>query len=480
MPEGRHPAARLHIRRRGEVRGDAGRQRSRPEPLRGTRMGLRRDLGVFDATMVVVGGIIGGGIFIRPSLVAERLPSGGWILAAWAFGGLAALAGALAFAELGSLFPAAGGEYAFLREAYHPVVGFLFGWASLVMIQGGGLAAVATTFAQYLLRLVGAPADRARPLAVAAILLVALVNAAGVKLGSRLLNLLVVLKIAALAVLIVGGLLLAPKLPVPPALASVSRPGASLLAFGAALVPILFTYGGWQNVNSMAEEIRNPRRTVPRALIAGTVIVLAVYLLANVVYLVTLGRDGLASTPTPAADAVRRLFGPGMERGIAAAITVSTFGFLDLTLLAPTRIYYAMSRDGVFFPALSRLHRRFGTPHLAILLQAAWAVVLLLTGTYGEIVDSVVFADWIFFALTVGSVMLWRRRRPVAGRGPDAYVSPGYPWLPILFLGAAVLVLAGVVRSNPARSAVGTALLAGGLPIYWAYAGRGRAGRGAE
>jgi APA family basic amino acid/polyamine antiporter len=443
-------------------------------------MDLRRELGTFDATMVVVGGIIGGGIFITPYLVAQRLPSGGWILAAWAFGGVAALAGAFAFAELGSLFPAAGGQYAFLRESYHPIVGFLFGWASLVMIQGGGLAAVATTFAQDLLRLVGAPAGDARSLAVASILLIALVNAAGVKLGSRLLNLLVVLKIAALAVLIVGGLVLAPQLPPPPAVASASRPAASLLAFGAALVPILFTYGGWQSVNSMAEEIRDPRRSVPRALVAGTLIVLAVYLLANVVYLVTLGRDGLASTPTPAADAVHRLFGAGVERWIAAAIMVSTFGFLDLTLLAPTRIYYAMSRDGVFFPALSRLHPRFGTPHLAILLQAAWAVVLLLTGTYGEIVDSVVFADWIFFALTVASVMVWRRRRPVPDRGPGAYASPGYPWLPILFLGAAVLVLAGVVRSNPVRSAIGTALLAGGLPIYWAYEGRRRARRAAE
>src|SRR5262249_14831939 len=139
-----------------------------------------------------------------------------------------------------------------------------------------------------------------------------------------------------------------------------------------------------------------------------------------------------------------------------------------------------MSRDGVFFPALSRLHPRFGTPHVAILIQAAWAVVLLLTGTYGEIVDSVVFADWIFFALTVGSVFAWRRRRPVSQRGPDAYVSPGYPWRPLLFLGAAVLVLAGVVRTNPVRSAIGTALLAGGLPIYWAYAGRGRAKKAAE
>jgi APA family basic amino acid/polyamine antiporter len=435
-------------------------------------MALRRALGTFDATMVVVGGIIGAGIFINPYLVAQRLPTGGWILAAWAFGGVVALAGAFAFAELAALFPAAGGEYAYLREAYHPVVGFLFGWASLVMIQGGGLAAVAITFAQYLLRLAGAGGADARPFAVGAIVIVALVNYAGVKPGSRLLNGLVLLKVGSLAVLIVGGLLLAHGLaPAPPA-AMGTRPPATLLAFGAALVPILFSYGGWQSANTLAEEIREPRRTLPRALFAGTLVVLAVYLLVNVVYLATLGRDGLAATATPAADAVRRLFGGAADRWIAAAIAISTFGFLDLTLLAPTRISYAMARDGVFFPGLSRLHPRFGTPHRAILLQAGWAIVLMLTGTYGGLVDSVVFADWIFFGLTVAAVILLRRRIPVSSRKPGAYLSPGYPFLPILFLGACVLVLAGVVRSDPVRAALGVVLLAAGLPVYFAYSGR--------
>jgi basic amino acid/polyamine antiporter, APA family len=438
-------------------------------------MALRRALGTFDATMVVVGGIIGGGIFISPYLVAQRLPSAEWILGAWAFGGLVALAGAYTFAELAALFPAAGGEYAYLREAYHPVVGFLFGWASLVMIQGGGLAAVAITFAEYVLRLAGAAGGDPKPLAIGAIVLVALVNVAGVKMGSRLLNVLVALKVAALAALIVGGLILArtmTSLPASPA--GVARPPASLLAFGAALVPILFTYGGWQTANTLAEEIREPRRTLPRALFAGTLIVLACYLLTNVFYLATLGRDGLAASSAPAADSVRRLFGPGAVRWIAAAIAISSFGFLDLTLLGPTRISFAMARDGSFFPAFARLHPRFGTPHLAILLQAAWGVVLLLTGTYGGLVDSVVFADWIFFGLTVAAVMRLRRRIPLERREPGTFRSPLYPALPILFLAATALVLAGVVRSNPVRSAIGTVLLAAGLPIYWSCTGAAR------
>jgi APA family basic amino acid/polyamine antiporter len=438
-------------------------------------MAFRRELTCFDATMVVVGGIIGAGIFINPYLVAQRLPSAGLVLVAWAAGGLIALGGALAFAELASLFPRAGGEYVYLREAYHPVVGFLFGWASLVMIQGGGIAAVAITFAQYTLRFFGAPAVDPKPLAVLALILVALVNYVGVKPGSRLLNVLVLLKVAALAVLILGGLLMAGSLPPAPAPVA-ARPTATLLVFGAALVPILFSYGGWQSVNLVAEEIREPGRNLPRALVIGTVLVVVVYLLVNLVYLMTLTRDGLASTATPAADAVRRLFGAGADRWIAAAIAVSTFGFLDLTLLAPTRIYYAMAKDGVFFSGLGRLHPRFGTPHRAIGLQALWGIILVLTGTYGGLVDSVVFGDWIFFGLTVAAVIHFRRKFPRETRPADSFLTPGYPVLPILFVAAAVLVVAGAVASNPLRSAIGVALMAAGIPIYASCSGRARSG----
>ncbi len=431
-------------------------------------MSFRRALGTFDATMLVVGGIIGAGIFINPYIVAQRLPSAGPVLWAWIAGGAIALAGAFAFAELAALYPRAGGEYAYLREAYHPVVGFLFGWASLVMIQGGGIAAVAITFAQYTLRLVGAGGASPRALAVGAIAVVALVNTLGVKPGSRLLNVLVVLKIAALAVLILGGLWIAPSLAAPAAVPPASRPPATFLAFAAALVPILFSYGGWQSANTVAEEIRSPEKTLPRALVAGTVLVVIVYVSVNVVYLATLTRDGLAATATPAADAVARIFGAGADRWIAAAIAVSTFGFLDVSLLGPTRISYAMAQDGVFFRSLGRLHPRFATPYQAILLQAFWSIVLVLTGTYGDLIDSVVFADWIFFGLTVAAVIGLRRRIPLASRPPGMFASPGVPLVPILFVAAAAFVVAGAVWSNPVRSAIGVAMLAAGIPIYLA------------
>jgi APA family basic amino acid/polyamine antiporter len=315
------------------------------------------------------------------------------------------------------------------------------------------------------------------PLAIAAVALLAAVNALGVKPGSRLLNAMVVLKIAALAALIAGGFWLGGGPPRPPAAPAAENPGGSgLAAFGASLIPILFSYGGWQNANVVSEEIRDSRRTLPVALVVGTAIVVAVYVLVNVVYLGALGRDGLAATATPAADAVRRIFGPGADRLIAAAIAVSTFGFLDLTLLAPTRISYAMARDGLFFPALARLHPRFRTPVLAIALQAAWAAVLLLTGTYGELVDSVVFADWIFFGLTVAGLFVFRRRDR-AGTGESGFRAPLYPVLPLLFVAAAALVVWSAIRSNPARSALGAALLAAGVPLYFHFARRAARGR---
>ena len=436
-------------------------------------MAFRRALGSFDATMVVVGGIIGSGIFILPSIVARRLPTPGLVLAAWAAGGAIALAGAFAFAELAALFPRAGGEYVYLREAYHPLVAFLFGWASLLLIQGGGLAAVSITFAQYALRILNRNPAWAPVMAAVSISAVAVVNFLGVKPGSRLLNVLVILKFVALATLIGGGLLFPPDSG-PKVAFSQPPPPASFAAFGAALVPILFAYGGWQSVNLVAEETREPRRTIPRALMIGVGIVIAVYLLANVVYLKVLTHPGLAAGETPAAEALQWIFGPGADRLIAAAIAVSAFGFLDLTLLAQTRIYYAMGKDGVFFPALARLHPRFATPALAIVLQAVWGIVLVLTGTYGELVDQVVFGDWIFFGLTVAAIFVFRRRIPLPTREPGSFRTPGYPVVPALFVAAAATVVVSAVRTNPLRSGIAIGLLAVGPLVYWFFARRRR------
>lgn len=433
---------------------------------------FKRALGPFDATMVVVGGIIGAGIFINPYIVAQRLPTSGWVLAAWVAGGAIALAGALAYAELGTLFPQAGGQYVYLREAYHPLAGFLYGWALLLLIECGAIAAVAITFAEYALRLVGRPDAPVVPLAIAAIVTVSAINYLGVKPGSRVLNVFVVLKVAALAVLIGAGFLFG-SAAAPAASAgaeAIARPsGPVAILFGAALVPVLFSYGGWQNANYVAEEIREPRRNLPRSLLAGTALVALVYVLVNVVYLKALGLDGLAATRTPASDTAAAFLGPAGDRFVAAAIAVSTFGFLDLAVLAPTRVYYAMAADGLFFDRVARLHPRFRTPSVAIVLQAVWAIALALTGTYAALVDTVVFADWIFFGLTVGSVLVFRRRLPLASREPGGFRAPLHPVLPILFVLVSIGVVASVVASNPARSAVGAGLLLAGVPafLYW-------------
>jgi APA family basic amino acid/polyamine antiporter len=414
--------------------------------------------------MVVIGGIIGSGIFINPSLVARQVRTPAAILGAWATGGLVALAGAFAYAELGQRLPRAGGQYAYLRDAWHPLVGFLYGWALLFLIETGAIAAVAITFAQYARTLVGLPTLSVRAVAIGTIVLLSAVNYVGVKPGSRVLNVFVVLKVAILALLVVFALLgpgAASWLTTP------RVPGASTgpVAFGAALIPILFAYGGWQCANYLAEEMRDPVRDLPRSLLAGTLVVVAVYLLVNIAYLRTLGHTGLAATQTPAAEAAGHWFGAAGERVIAAAIAISTFGFLNLSILAPTRVYYAMAADGAFWPAISRLHPRFATPTAAIILQSSWAIVLTITGEYADLLNTVVFADWIFFGLTVASLFVLRRRL-----GPSqGFQTPFYPWLPGAFVLVAIAVVASVIGQAPARSAVGAGLLLLGVPVYMLF-----------
>jgi basic amino acid/polyamine antiporter, APA family len=429
---------------------------------------FKRALGPFDATMVVIGGIIGSGIFINPYIVAQRLDTSGLVLGAWIAGGAIALAGAYSYAELGALFPKAGGQYVYLRDAYHPIAGFLYGWALLALIESGAIAAVAITFANYALRLVGRPDAAAIPVAIAAIVVLSIVNILGVKPGSRVLNVLVVLKVIALGLLILAGAL-SPAAPGWMTDTRATGGGAdTALAFGAALIPILFAYGGWQNANYIAEEIENPRRNLPLSLLTGTAAVVVIYVLVNAVYLRALGLEGLAATRTPASDAAAGMFGGWGDTFVTASIAISTFGFLDLAILAPTRVYYAMAADGVFLPALGRLHPQFRTPWLAIIIQTTWSCILAATGSYERLLNYVVFADWIFFGLTVGTVLIFRRTFPLRDRPEDVYRAPGYPWVQILFVLVSAAIVLSVVRNDPSSASRGALLLALGVPVfYW-------------
>jgi APA family basic amino acid/polyamine antiporter len=439
-----------------------------------------RRLGVFSATMLVVGGIIGSGIFLNPAVVARRTGSAALTLVVWGLGAVVALLGAAVFAELGRRRPQAGGGYAYLRDALGPLPAFLYGWALLLVISSGAIAAVAMTFAGYAAALIGAPESAQQPLALGAVALLTLVNIVGVAPGAVTQNVFTVLKLAALAVLLAAGLLapvtaadvVAAAPPLPPTDAA-----GLLRVVGTALVPVLFAYGGWQQTNFVAEELEAPERTLPKALALGVAIVVVVYLLANVAYLRALGLAGLAASSAPAADTIARVAGPAGRTIVAAGIAASTFGFLDLVILVSPRVYQAMARDGLFFASFARLHPRWRTPVAAIVAQGVWASALLIVGSYGQLLDYVTFADWIFFGLTAASLVVLRRRDAAAGVPERGFRAPLYPWSVGAFVLAAAYVVAGAIASNPANALRGTLLLLLGVPAF-AYWRRGRGASG--
>lgn len=425
-----------------------------------------RRLGLPSATLLVVGGIIGSGIFLNPAVVARRVGTGPLTMVAWGIGAGIAILGAFIFAELGARRPAVGGGYAYLRDAFGPLPAFLYGWALLLAIASGAVAAVAVTFATYLTALLGLDATLARPVACAAILAVSAVNALGVAPGAMVQNVFTLLKLVAIAGLVLVGLggagaTSAVSGGAASALAAPQGPLAVAVALGTALVPVLFAYGGWQQTNFVAEEMVDPRRDLPRALVLGVVIVAAAYLAVNLTYLRTLGVAGLAASGAPAADAMALRLGEVGRRLIAVGIAISTGGFLNVVILVTPRVYQAMARDGVFFRGLAALHPRTRTPVRAILLQGGWSIALVLSGGYGDLLDWVTFADWIFFGMTAATLLVYRRRDPEA-----SYRAPGHPWTTVLFLLAAAYVVLGAVISNPMNALRGTLMLAAGVPAY--------------
>ncbi|MGH7653162.1 MAG: APC family permease [Gemmatimonadaceae bacterium] len=424
---------------------------------------LRRELGVFSASLLVVGGIIGSGIFFIPAVTASALPTSGWILAVWTLGGVVALAGALTYAELGAMMPEAGGGYVYVREAFGRLPAFLLGWMTLLMIASGAIAAVAMGFAGYLERFVPIGAVGGR-LGVAAITIIALTvtNYLGVRPGVVTANVFTISKIAALGALIVIGLVVNPG-----AAPVVAAPAAPPLVNGvaAAFVAVLFTIGGWQQTNMVAGEIRDPGRALPKALAVGIGIVIVVYLGANVAYLRTLGRDGLAVSTAVAADTAGRLIGPAAATAITVAAMLSIFGFVNVALLTNARVLYALGQDGAFLPSAGKVHPRFGSPHVALMMLGGWSLVLLVAtrGAIDTLVNGVVFADWIFFGLGAASVFVLRRTRPDLHR---PYRVPGYPWLPAFFVLSAVVGIVSAYVSQLKMSLVGTAMVAAGVVLY--------------
>ncbi|HZS60777.1 MAG TPA: amino acid permease [Gemmatimonadaceae bacterium] len=435
-----------------------------------TSTGYARRLGLFDAAMVTAGGIIGGGIFLNPSVVAQRVPTSTLIVIVWVLGGAIAATGAFCFAELGGRRPEAGGGYVYLKEAFGPLPAFLYGWTFLVVINTGGMAAVAVTFAHYSADLVHLPASAERPIAIGTVLLLTIVNVRGIRAGATTQNIFTILKLVALAAVIVAGVALGLGYhgagPAPTTASAPVVTGDLVRIIGVALVPILFAYGGWAHANNVGGEVKDPERTLPRAMLVGMAIVIVVYLLANVAYLAALGRDGLAVSRAPATDTLRRAVGPLGGTLVGLGIAFSTFGFVNITILSAPRILQTMAADGLFFQRAAVLHPRFRTPAVALWWQAVWGVVLTASGSYGALLDYVVFGDWLFFASIAATLFVYRRRERETGVKYAGFRVPGYPVVPLIFIVVAGYVMVSSIRSGPRNALIGAGLIALGVPVF--------------
>ena len=422
---------------------------------------LRR-LGVWDGAMIVIGGVIGAGIFRTPATVAERTSSGLPLLALWVLGGLLTLTGVLCYAELGSRRPQAGGIYLYLREAFGMLPAFLFGWTMALINYPGSVAAVATTFADYFCQAVGLPLLWVKPVGVAAIVFIVGVNLFGIRAGALMQNIFAVLKLAAIALLVAVGLALAHGR-LGGVLAADATRHVSSGAFVGALLPVLFTYGGFHYLNDLAGEVRDPQRTLPRALLLGMLGVVLAYVLANVAYLTGLGHAGLAASSAPAADLMRRLFGEAGARVMAIGIACSTFGYCSIAIAGGARVMQTMGADGMLFRAVGYIDPRTRAPQVALALLGAWTVVLMLWGNFGQLVDYTTVGEWLGHAFGIGT-LFWYRWKFVDEPAP--YRVPLFPLLPLVFVLTVLGVIVATAISSPHDAGMSLLIIALGAPVY--------------
>lgn len=407
--------------------------------------------------------MVGSGIFITPSVVAQRVGTPFLALAAWVAGGAVALAGAFIFAELSTVVPRAGGEYAFLHDGLHPLAGFLHGWCSLLVIQSGISAAIAVTLGQYLARVLQLAPGWAPALAAGVLIALVGFHALGVRPAAVLVDAITFGKVLAIAAVVASAFLFAHRsgLTFDPLLPA-DRPLPSSLLAG--FVPVMFAYSGWQNLNKVAEEVRDPLRTVPRAILLGVPCVVAIYASTNLAFLHVLGAQGLAATRTPAADAAAQLVGPWGATAVGLLIVASAFGSLNLQLLCGPRVSYAMASDGLLLRPVAHLAPRSRAPVRAIAIQGGLAALFALTSSYDALLGYVVFTEWLFFALTGVALIALRRRRPTA---PRPFPAPLSPWLPLAFalFGAGLVVNTFV--TNTRNGLIGAGLLAAGTGAFF-------------
>jgi basic amino acid/polyamine antiporter, APA family len=448
---------------------------------------LAARLGLFDATMLVMGGIVGSGIFINPYVVAGLVHTPALILGAWLAGGAIALAGAFIYAELADRMPKVGGQYAYIREAYHPLLGFLYGWSCLLVIHAGGSAAVAVTFAKYC-SMFSHGAVPEKSIAVAVVLAFTVVNCLGVRAGGGVQSVFMLLRIVAIAMIVACGVRLVfwpigwppPNAAHPRWLPVLDRPLSFdlLTVFGATMIPVLFAYGGFQTSNYVAGEIREPRKNLPKALLLGVIGVIVLYVSANFIYVQALSPAGLAATATPASAVMSRALGSPGGSLIAIAIAISTLGFLSQAMLSYPRVAFAMAEDGVLPSVFARLGTRSRAPVAAIALLGALISATVLLGTYEQILSYVVVMDWLFFGLSASCLFVFRARDARSGGAAvqePGYRVPGHPWTTGVFVAVAWLVVLNTIYKYPRNAGIALCILFAGIPVYFLV--RGRSGR---
>jgi basic amino acid/polyamine antiporter, APA family len=424
---------------------------------------LTRSIGIVQATAMVVGTIVGSSIFVQPSEVSRAVPNFTGMLLVWIAAGALTWFGASICAELASALPRTGGVYVYLREMFSPAAGFLWGWAMFWSMHSGIIAAIAMVFGRYAATIVPLNDLGIRLVAVAGIVVLSAINYVGVRPGSAVQTGLTITKIAAVAILIV--LLLGVGSLHAPASAATIQPRSFLRA----LVAGLFAFGGWHMVTYAAEETRDAERTIPRALMLGTAVVVVIYLLLNAAYLLVLPLDAVLTSTHIAFDATSATVGPGTASAISVLVLVSSFGAMSGIVLAGPRVYYAMAGDGLLFQWMGALHPRYRTPYLATVVQGVWSSVLVLTGTYGVIVSRVVYTEWIFFGALALGVMRLRRSRPNGVLYAPVFRAWGFPVVPVLFALTCLAIVLNQVVSDPRESLTGIALVLVGLPVYFVW-----------
>jgi len=447
---------------------------------------LVRQLGLFDSSMVMMGIVIGSGIFITTGIMAKTIPSASLILLAWLVGGLLTLAGALTYAELGASMPEAGGHYIYLKKAYGPLVGFLFGWITFLVYMTGGIAALAIAFAEYFgyffpdlsiqkilfsteiaifNHTFNFSLSMGQLVAVMVILFLSLANYIGLVLGKIIQNVLTVIKIGTILIFVILGFSVgegtAIRFDLNPSGLSFHQ---LIVGFGIALIAVAWAFDGWNNINFVAGEVKNPQRNLPRALILGTLSVTILYVLVNYIYLYALPINELTGVVRVAEKSVTVLFGGSWAAVISAAVVISTFGAINGSILTGPRVYYAMAKDKLFFQRVGRVHPRFKTPSFSIFIQALWSSILVLSGTFEQIITFAMFVSIIFWIAAAASVFTLRKKYPDLRR---PYKTWGYPIVPIIFIIASSGILINTLFEKPVESLAGVLITIIGIPVYY-------------